>query len=938
MREWLGSWGISLSDSDLAQAVLGLGLIPRAYRGVAMPEEIEGAVRKQLKKDRRQLLSWYLDALPTEASRWAARVPAERLAAVVRETLSDLPRVALDARSAIDVILIWRFLARNLSIVPCSAGHFPQFVSRRSSTETIQFRWPCRVGYFPGTPTELTASQLQSLDYWNGDIFKTVPITRRQCECDILVSSGLEPAQAIEDISSRSLHVGGAVADLVVVFLGGNIPDSLRVQDLDPLRRTVDASGLLLIPAMADSEEVILHRMVEGIAHNAPLDVVVADVTAGSGLLLADLRLIKAAQLESRLLATVQVMRASPRAGEMLMVDSGAADRLKIPAAASVGDVATHIEKHLARNEYVWIQESREASAYGHITRRMDEADEMRRTPRYLQAGVHPDSEPQVVVRGALRADTRYQVAVFVGGREPAYLSVEEAFPAMPPPEDGRAHRLTVVFSEPQLAPKPQVKHIELPPVGNSSVCRFALRTLPDSTVLNARISVLHRNRVLQTGQLRVPVGVSDVTPSFQLDAAPRTILNGLDDRLNFSSAFVLNDVDGASCVHAVSGDRAAVIDMDDDTVTGLVQVLNAAITEITERPRDFEGLRAPGSEKLLRKLAQKGASLRKYLMRHAMRGGPITAPTHVQVVSAKAGKVFPVEFLYEFEAPEQDARICANAELALQAGLANGGCPAGCPALRSDDGPIPTIQEHVICPLGFWGLRCVIERKAHRPSHGAIGGDYRLIAEPVGQIEGVLRPLERTVVGATDKANLHTANAVTDMVQRVRQVVTQVEVVNSWQDWIEAIERLSPTLLTLVVHQEKDEFGTPELDIGAPPRLLSDLVKPRHVAPGGQEVKPIALIVGCETAIADIDYENFALRFQDEGAVIVVSTIAKILGRQATPVTAELVEEMSKIAEPTPFAEVLRDIRRRLLLSGTPMVLALTALGDADWEITAGP
>ena len=64
------------------------------------------------------------------------------------------------------------------------------------------------------------------------------------------------------------------------------------------------------------------------------------------------------------------------------------------------------------------------------------------------------------------------------------------------------------------------------------------------------------------------------------------------------------------------------------------------------------------------------------------------------------------------------------------------------------------------------------------------------------------------------------------------------------------------------------------------------------------------------------------------------VGTIAKVLGREAGPLLAELVEELGAVSEPTPLGVVLRNLRRRMLLKGKPTVLALTAVGDADWEI----
>ena len=935
MREWFGSWGLGLQDAEFACAVVGLGLVPEQLRGGAAPRRMEQAVAERLEGDPRKLLRWSLDVLPTEKDRWGAVPSAARLADRVRTALARQRRMAMEAIGPLDGLVACRFVHRHLMTANRSSPEpWILFVSSPAPGSAIRLRWPCRIGYFPGTPSESTALHLQSLDDWDKDVFDVQPLTRRQSECDLLVWQAGDLPQAVEALSDQSWQIGGAVTDLLVVFAGTEIPETVRVRDLEPLRRIVDATGLLWVTPHLLQPGELMQRLLVGLAHDQPLDVAVANVTGNSGLLLADERLIAQAQLHKRLLAAAQVMKRSGGAAESIRLDPAAAGRLGIPPETRTRSVAGElIEKRLEQEAYGWSGESHEASAFGRVARSMRAADEQRRVPRFLQTGIQEDPPTRRPLQGPLAVDTTYTAEVFIGERNPTFLSLDTPFPHLDPPDDGRAHRLTVVFWEPHLVSEPLVRSIELPPFGSSSICRFPFHTRQNTKMLTARITVLHRNRVLQTGLLQAPVGKNDGSPSFRLDAAPRVILNGLDQRLNFNTAFILNDIDSRGAVHAVSGDRAAVFDMDDAAVRGLVGVLDAAITDITERPRDYEGLRAPGSEALLRTLAQKGASLREYLMRHALRGGNMSPPTHVQVVSAKPAKIFPVEFLYTLEAPENDAVLCAGAETALAEDQGRG-CQVCQPAIRSDQGSVPIDQERVICPVAFWGLRCIIERKAHTPSDAEIGGDYKLIPEPVGNRDRVLYPLRGAVIGATGKANRHDPAAVPKMIDRVRQVVSNVEVVQSWQGWVDAIGRSKPSLLALVVHQDRDRFGTPVLDIGSGPVLKSDLVKAKHVRPDDRGASPISLLVGCETALADIDYESFALRFQWRGAALVVSTIAKILGRQAAPAAAELIEAMANVQTPKPFAEVMRDLRRRLLLKGTPMVLALTALGDADWDI----
>ena len=53
-------------------------------------------------------------------------------------------------------------------------------------------------------------------------------------------------------------------------------------------------------------------------------------------------------------------------------------------------------------------------------------------------------------------------------------------------------------------------------------------------------------------------------------------------------------------------------------------------------------------------------------------------------------------------------------------------------------------------------------------------------------------------------------------------------------------------------------------------------------------------------------------------------------------PVLESLILELSEIEKPSaPFGEVMRAVRRQMLKTGNPIVLCLTAYGDADWVLT---
>ena len=96
-------------------------------------------------------------------------------------------------------------------------------------------------------------------------------------------------------------------------------------------------------------------------------------------------------------------------------------------------------------------------------------------------------------------------------------------------------------------------------------------------------------------------------------------------------------------------------------------------------------------------------------------------------------------------------------------------------------------------------------------------------------------------------------------------------------------------------------------------------------------------LLLGCETEkkVAETGYGSLAAQFKDFHASLVLGTTAKILGRHAAVLAAELLAELSSVDTPdADFGTALRRIRRRLLAHGVLMAFALVAIGDGDWRL----
>ncbi len=528
-------------------------------------------------------------------------------------------------------------------------------------------------------------------------------------------------------------------------------------------------------------------------------------------------------------------------------------------------------------------------------------------SPRFLQARL----------RANLHSGGDNAVAVRIGREDQAWLRAERPFPAPDDPER-QGHQLTVLFWEARVSPEAQAASLWLPPEADSAELSFPFEIPAGVEAIEARITVLHANRVLQTGVLRARVGGEEAA-TFRLDAAPRTNLDGLDGRRQFDAALVLDGAGGEGPhLTAAADGKAAVVQVNSLALEALTRFLDKQISDIASRPEHYAALDSPGSVKLLRTLAQKGGRLRQTLCGHTGLHALADAK-RIHLTSAQAASFLPLELLYSLEPPDDDAVLCPRASESLRAGECLGGCAAD--------------QRRRICPLAFWGLSRILERHAHR-LEDAVGDGFRLQAEPLRPRSPL--PLTGTsLLAASSKASEVNPSAVDDLGRHLGKRGHAVRV-STWKQWEDQVSADAPSLLVLLPHHERNEDDQEILEIGEGDRLKSELVREGYVRREDGPY-PIVLLLGCDTNQAKIAFDSFVTCFRDKGAAVVVSTLATILGRDASPAAALLVDLLDQEAEDGngTFGEIMLHLRRQLLATQTPMALCLTAYGDADWVLT---
>src|SRR5204863_146970 len=112
-------------------------------------------------------------------------------------------------------------------------------------------------------------------------------------------------------------------------------------------------------------------------------------------------------------------------------------------------------------------------------------------------------------LESGFRSGAPHIVDVWIGPWAAGAIAASTPFPEDLLPPSAAGHWLTVVLTEPRSSPETQVRRIRLPSIGPSRKCQFVLRPSLEIQDVEARVSVLYRNRILQTALLRGPV-VSD--------------------------------------------------------------------------------------------------------------------------------------------------------------------------------------------------------------------------------------------------------------------------------------------------------------------------------------------------------------------------------------------------------------------------------------------
>jgi hypothetical protein len=560
------------------------------------------------------------------------------------------------------------------------------------------------------------------------------------------------------------------------------------------------------------------------------------------------------------------------------------------------------------------------------------------RAARWIIARIVLPADPDRALAG-LKANALNSVEVEVATPRDGWLaavgtSANESIDATL--EQGRVHQLKVLFEAPSLE-LVQAQPIELPAAGPSSRAVFAFQAPKPGTPIEARVTLLHNDRPLQSASLRAfafadPATVPEGFQASLTLGVVRPGTEGLDQREPADVTIVAGRVGNDAHAAAVSGD--ALVRFDRDRLDASANEIRSLLRDLSDNPADYAGVEAPRSVELLRNLAHHGRELFREVGEPLIESRPGHLFERIVVLVTDHDTFIPLEFVYDLPIPSRTAGLCRNWEAALRDGR--------CDEAHHPQGERPG-QVTVVCPIGFWALRKVIERQIldFEDDEELKGHDFAIHSEPSAAME-FLDDFTGALFAWSGRVNDGVPGQSDAVLAALNEVTNgMAQPAANWVEWTSAVSQRRPPLLVLLSHTIV-EGGIQALEIGpnnAPERLRRSELERGYVR-GTRELGPVVLLLGCDTASDQKKGRSFVSAFKREGAALVVGTVAPVLGRNAGPVAAGLVRELraamseSSTQAPVSFGQAMRRVRRKLLAEGQLTSLCLTSFGDIDWRL----
>lgn len=901
-RQIFGQWAAGVDDKTLGRALAAIG------------------VQVSVLESGHSNAGWFLgravfqvrdSPVVRPASFWADRWPELTRMGEATVSLRLIDELSLDL-SIIDLPWLTRLLSSVAGVTSVTIERWnDQFPSKRT------WGWPLQVGFLSDAQSQALSRSMSNLHWQRFVQFVNAHDAVKQI--DLLINPGTL-SEALAAVTR-----GSWLPEVHTVLALGGIGRTRGVSHmLEALRVEADAaaSGVLEVPTDEASEW--LDSVLFELSHDQPLDVALFSPLREPPLLCGARGAWSSACVSqaARHLAR-RFARAAPEE-TIAAAPSRMLQNLGLPETARMVDLAHALEERA--KELPFDHEGDTATDVADLVKAMPRLTR-RSDGRFVQARVLADGK---AVDGALEPGILHTLEVRIAFPAPEWTTAPAPFPLERLPENPEGHLLTVVFNAQSLFEEPATASLWLPAYDDSETCVFHFRPPEGAKVIQGRITVLYRNRILQTLRVTAPVGRStDEHPaiSLRLESVSRANLTDVGGTPGFDASILLNDVAGERGMATFAEGRAAYISM--GSVDALLNDIRAELERVTRAPEKYETLETEQSRALLVTLARAGASFYRTLGKLPRMSGVLSAVNpnggRLQIVTLHLDEIVPLEFAYDKVFPDTDAVLCAGF-----AGQCDGKCAQ---------------HAKVVCAKGFWGLRHVIERRHYDPIVAEElqdkGAAYKISPE-ASDARVPFPPLKSVLFGKANRAEAFDPEGFNSIVQELAGSLQAqnigFESVDTWKGWVDSVAASTPGLLLLVPHTEP-QMGAAVLEIGHNEHLAAVQIAQDHVStppPCPPQPGPIVVLLGCRTAMDDVPFSSFVGAFADARASVVIATIGTVRGRHMAPVAHAAVQILLERSHGTrsTIGEVVRDLRRMLLSKNLIVGLSLISFGEVDWQV----
>jgi hypothetical protein len=517
------------------------------------------------------------------------------------------------------------------------------------------------------------------------------------------------------------------------------------------------------------------------------------------------------------------------------------------------------------------------------------DAQEGRRTRRKT---LSPDSDHELLVRIAVpgKLDTAAPVD-FPEGDLPTDTTVQLMVDVSSADLGLRARQPIVLSTADRQAP--------------STTALFKFRTRSEGSVVDIKILVTYKERPLQEAHYVATVRRQSVTGDrARLNPVP---LSSWHEPLpGARPADASLEVNGANLVRTSTG-RA--VDLSYARNQGILDTIETLASRVLADDTAPESLAGDDARKLLVELARAGATFRQFL-----KPLDIGTATTISLLVDASTPIFPLELVYECEAPAMGAQLCQHR---------SGGTMVGKAEICANAG------RRVVCPYAFWGQKRTVART------------IRLDGTPRDRAAPAPLALSPVLFAATKRADAKTRTSPKpsdDLESQLGSLVGASQVVRatSWTDWRRKVEQVRPQLLVLLGHTESRGKET-LLEIGARSWLSDPDVKTSHLRIEGSPL-PVVVLLACSSAVPRDYFGGLTAAFAGGGAAAVVATLTKLHGPQGARAAAAVVGALlnKDRSRPANLGDAMSAARRHLLDKGLLVGLLLVAHGEIDLPLAA--